>query len=272
MLRSVNEIIGYKLHADNQNFGTCKDVLFDDRWWTVRHIIADTGNWLIGKKVLVSPIMIDQPDWNTRSLYLTISKEALENCPAPSADEPVSREHEKKMYRYYGYPFYWSGPGLWGQAPSPAAVEAMTTDTSPPAEDEDMDESESDPAQENHLRSFKKVKGYFIKASDGDIGHVEDFILDDDTWALRYVVVDTRNWLPGGRKVLLSLHWVKSINWLDSTFEMDLTTQAIKDGPEFDPREPVNQEIETQLYDYYGRPFEKTIDKNIQQHIANPFV
>jgi hypothetical protein len=148
----------------------------------------------------------------------------------------------------------------------------MSTDTPPAAEDEDLDDSESDPEQENHLRSFKKVKGYFIKASDGEIGHVEDFILDDDTWALRYVVVDTRNWLPGGKKVLLSLHWVNAIHWLDSTFEMDLTTQAIKDGPEFDPRKPVNQEIETQLYDYYGRPFEKTIDKNIQQHIANPFV
>jgi hypothetical protein len=271
MLRSVNEIIGYKLHADNQRFGTCEDILFDDQWWTVRHIIANTGNWLTGNQVLVSPIMIDQPDWNTRSLYLSISKEALENCPAPSADEPVSRKHEKKMFQYYGYPYYWAGTGLWGPATYPAGVGAVTPVTAAPADDED-DMDEPEPEQENHLRSFKEVKGYFIKASDGDIGHVKDFIIDDDTWALRYVAVDTRNWLPGGKKVLLSLHWVKSINWGESFFEMDLTTQAIKDGPEFDPQKPVNLETETRLYDYYGRPFEKTIDKNLQQHIANPFV
>jgi uncharacterized protein YrrD len=271
MLRSVDEIIGYKLHADNQRFGTCEDILFDDQWWTVRHIIANTGNWLIGNKVLVSPIMIGQPDWNTRSLFLTVSKDVLENCPAPSADEPVSREHEKKMFQYYGYPYYWAGTGLWGPAAYPAGVGTVTPETTSLAE-EDLDAPESETTRENHLRSFKEVKGYFIKASDGDIGHVKDFILDDDTWALRYVVVDTRNWLPGGKKVLLSLDWVKSINWGESFFEMDLTTRAIKNGPEFDPQKPVNLETETRLFDYYGRPFEKTIDKNIQQHIANPFV
>jgi hypothetical protein len=271
MLRSVDEIIGYQLHADNQSFGNCGDILFDDQWWTIRHIIANTGIWLIGKKILVSPIMIDKPDWSTRSLFLNISKEALENCPAPSTDEPVSREHEKKIYRYFGYPYYWTGSGLWGTAAYPAAVGTVPPETVS-RQDEDLDEPESETPRENHLRSFKEVKGYFIKASDGDIGHVEDFIFDDDTWALRYVVVDTRNWLPGGKKVLLSLDWVKSINWLKSLLEMDLSTRAIKDGPEFDPRKPVNLETETRIYDYYGRPFEKTIDKNIQRHIANPFV
>ncbi|MFO7913855.1 MAG: hypothetical protein R6V15_17005 [Desulfotignum sp.] len=269
MLRSANEIIGYKLHVEEEKFGTCEDLLFDDRWWTVRHIVANTGNWLVGKLVLVSPLMIATPDWNTRSLFLSVSKEAVENCPDLSEDEPVSREHEKKFFRHYGYPYYWAGAGLWGPSTYPAAVEPVTTG---PATDPEEETEQTEAGEENHLRSFKEVKGYFIKASDGDIGHVQDFILDDETWALRYVVVDTRNWLPGGKKVMLSLNWAKSVNWEDSTFEMDLTTKAIENGPEFDPTMPVNLETETRLYDYYGRPFEKTIDKQLQQHIANPFI
>lgn len=269
MHRSANEIIGYKLHARDDHFGTCEDLLFDDRWWTVRHIVANTGNWLMGRMVLVSPIMIERPDWQTRSLFLNVSKEAVENCPSPSKDEPVSREHEKKLFQYYGYPYYWAGTGLWGPATYPAAVGTITPGN---AEDKEGEPDDIEDSENNHLRSFKEVKGYSIKGSDGDIGHVEDFILDDETWALRYVVVDTRNWLPGGKKVLLSLNWAKSVSWEDAAFAVDLTTRAIENGPEFDPAEPVNLETETRLYDYYGRPFEKTIDKHLQQHIANPFV
>jgi len=75
-----------------------------------------------------------------------------------------------------------------------------------------VEELQAQDWEENHLRSYKEFKGYDIEASDGKIGHVEDFILKDKTWALRYVVVDTLNWLPGGKKVILSLNWVKFVS------------------------------------------------------------
>ena len=105
-----------------------------------------------------------------------------------------------------------------------------------------------------HLRSIKEVTGYHIQAMDDDMGHVEDFIVNDKSWTIHYVVVDTRNWLPGGRKVLISPAWIESIDWPQSRMKVDLSTEQIKESPEYDPHAPVNKEYEARLYDFYGRP------------------
>ena len=269
MLRSANELIGYHLHTTDNTLGKCQDLLFDDRWWTIRHMLASTGNWMTGRQVLVSPFMILKPDWESKIIYLKATKEAVENCPAPMEDEPVSREHERKMALYYGYPGYWAGDGLWGPAPTPAAAQLLAAQ----AQEEAQGDLDLSPQEEsNHLRSFKEIQGYGISALDGDIGQVHDFILDDETWAFRFVVVDTGNWLPGGKKVLLSLDWADAVSWADRRLSMDLSKDRIENGPEFDPGQPVNAEVETRLYDFYGRPIEHGINKQIQQQIANPFI
>ena len=95
--------------------------------------------------------------------------------------------------------------------------------------------------------------GYYIKTTDGEVGHVDDLIVDDETWGFRYMVVDTRNWLPG-RKVLISVEWIESVSWLENEVQVDVASEAIKNSPEFDPSQPVNREYEMVLYDYYGRP------------------
>lgn len=274
MLRSANELTGYQIHAKDDALGKCRDLLFDDRWWTIRHMLTDTGTWMAGRAVLISPLMILKPDWESKNIFLNVSKKTVENCPTPSEDEPVSREHENKMALYYGYPNYWAGEGLWGPAPTPAAAELIVSQIREEEEKLAQEQARAQETQEksNHLRSFKEVKGYSIKALDGDIGHVEDFILDDVTWALRHVIVDTRNWLPGGRKVILSLDWADAVSWSDRTFSMDLSRDLIENGPEFDPEIPVNAEYETRLYDFYGRPIERNINKRVQQHITNPFI
>lgn len=263
MMRSVDKLIGYNLNATDGNFGNCKDLLFDDQMWTIRHLMANTGLFKMGHLVLISPLMIDKAEWETENINLNVSQETLENCPSPSEDEPVSREHEEKIYNHFRYPYYWAGASLWGISDHPVVPE-MTVDELKIRIREASEKIE----KSNHLRSFKEVKGYDIKARDGLVGHVQDFIMDDETWALRYVIVDTRNWLPGGKKVMLSLDWARSVNWTKKTFEMDLTREEIKDGPEFDPSKPVNVAYETKLYDYYGRPFVKTADKASQQRIA----
>ena len=271
MLRSANEVRGYKLQALDEDVGTCEDFLFDDRWWTIRHMLSNTGGWMIGKKVLISPMMINRPDWKTHTIFLDVSKEKIETCPSVLEDEPVSREHERKISRHYAFPYYWAGTGLWGPTAYPDATVPVHTDSEVEKLFE-LDKESVEDKNENHLRSLKEVTGYDIKAKDGNIGHVEDFIMDDETWALRYVIVDTRNWLPGGKKVLLPLTMAESVSWERSEFEVNLTKADIKSSPEFDPEKPINVEYEAQIYDYYGRPFDANVDKKIQQHIANPFV
>ena len=101
--------------------------------------------------------------------------------------------------------------------------------------------------------STKEVSGYHIHAFDGSIGHVDDFIVDDESWVIRFLVVDTKNWLPG-RKVLIAPLWVDAIDWESRQVRVDMTMEAVKNAPEFDPEAPINREYEERLYDYHGRP------------------
>lgn len=164
---------------------------------------------------------------------------------------PVSRQYEIDYHQYYAMPFYWVGQELWGAYPDPTGVVH-------PVPSQPVPEVEEIEVEEGHLRSVNEVADYHIAAVDGDavdgdVGHVEDFLVDDITWALRYLVVDTRNWLPD-RKVLVSPQWLESVSWVDEKVYVDLETDAIKNSPEFDPSQPVNRQYEIELYDYYSRP------------------
>jgi hypothetical protein len=245
MLRSAKEIINYVLSAEDGEIGRCKDFLFDDEFWTIRYMVADTGKWLPGRKVLISPISLEDPKWLDRRFPVKLTKEQIENSPPLDEDAPVSRRYEIKYFNHYYWPYYWTGGGMWGAAPYPPAP-------APVPREGQFAESDEDP-EETHLRSVKEVTGYHIRAKDGEVGHVEDFVAEDETWAIRYMVVDTRNWLPG-RKVLVAPQWIESVDWVDNLVEVDLTTKAVKESPEYDPSKPVNREYEIQLYDFYGRP------------------
>ena len=244
MLRSANEITGYVLAAEDGDIGRCKDFLFDDREWVIRYMVADTRKWLPGRKVLISPMSLEQPDWSARRFPVHLTKERVKECPSLDEDQPVARQHEKDLHLFYGYPFYWVGTDLWGTAATPSALRdaARTRLMEDP-------EPEGDP----HLRSVDEIDGYHIAARDGEVGHVEDLILDDESWVVRYLVVDTRNWLPG-RKVLIPPPWVEDFDWLEEKARVDLTQDQIENSPEFDPDTPVNRDYESRLYDYYGRP------------------
>jgi hypothetical protein len=250
MLRSVSEIMNYTLAAKDGEIGRCKDFLFDDQHWTIRYMVADTGKWLPGRKVLISPLSLEEPEWATKKFPVTLTKEQIEKSPPLDEDAPVSRLYEKKHFDYYSWPYYWAGGSIWGAMPYPYVPISLL----PEAELEKIKETqEKIHPEESHLRSVKEIHGYHIKAEDGEIGHVEDFIAADDVWTIRYMIVDTRNWLPG-RKVLVSPGWIESISWAEKKVDVDLTVDAIKNGPEFDPSQPVNREYEVRLYDFYGRP------------------
>lgn len=249
MLRSVKHVFGYRLQAvDQQSIGKVHDFLFDDVHWTVRYLVADTRKWLPGRRVLISPLALGKPDWGTRELAVHLTPQQIEQSPPISADEPVSRQREQELVKYYGWPMYWGiGAGVVGGVPATARAVAKAEDEAGLAEGR---EERGDP----HLRSVREVTNYAIAATDGEIGHVEDFIVDDQAWVMRYLVVDTRNWVPGSRKVLVAPGWIKEIDWRARRVTLVLAREEIRNSPEYQPGEPINRAYEVKLYDFYGRP------------------
>ncbi len=239
MLRSVQSMRHYALGAKDDEVGTVHDFLFDSETWKVRYLVADTGKWLPGRKVLIAATAVDKPNWEAQLIPIELTKEQVRNSPDIEVDKPVSRQKEIELHKYYGWIPYW-GAGYGGVAPAPPP-QPITE----PAETE----AKGDP----NLRSCREVKGYHLHATEGEIGHVDDFIVDDEGWSVRYLVVDTRNWLPG-KDVLISPQWVGQISWEQREVYVDLTKETVKHSPTYDPSAPVNREYETRLYDYYGRP------------------
>lgn len=247
MKRSLNNLVGYAISANDGEIGTVSEFYFDDRSWTIRYVVADTGGWLSGRKVLISPVALGSPDWESRTFPVNLTKEQVRNSPSIDTDKPISRRNEAELHGYYGWPSYWMGGTSYGGIqPMPLLmIDAEKEDEAPP------EESESD----THLRSTSQVTGNRIEATDGEIGHLESFMVDDETWAIRYLVVDTGNWLPG-KRVLVSLRWIQRVSWPKAEVLVDLTRDAIKSSPEFDPREPITPVYEGKLHDYYGRPLD----------------
>lgn len=244
MQQNIKDLKGKAIVASDGDIGTVDDCYFDDRSWTIRYLVASTGNWFVGKDVTLSPLAIVKADASSGRIEVNLTRRQVDGSPMIDPDKPVASQRESSYYDYYGFPYYWMGPYLWGPLPSP-----KLTDDDPatlPAEDAPR------VATDGHLRSAAKVSGANIEATDGAIGTVEDFIIDDDTWEIRYLVVDAHNWLPG-KKVLIAPRWIERVNWNDSTVYVNLSRQAIASGPEYDPQ-AFNRDYEGKLYNHYDRP------------------
>jgi sporulation protein YlmC with PRC-barrel domain len=260
MLRSIHDLDDYDIDATDGSIGSVKDIYFDDEKWVIRYLVVETGSWLSSRRVLVSPIAIGAPDWSERRLHVSLTKEQVKNSPDIDTDKPVSRQHEIRYLGYYGYPFYWGGAGLWGNGAYPGMMIGYPGYAPPPyttrpeAEDsraraEAARHQDDDP----HLRSCNAVLKFHIEASDGDIGHVSDLLVDDETWAVRYIVVDTSNWWFG-HKVIIAPEWIQSISWPEATVSVNLTQQDVKDAPPYDPEVQLERKQEISVHEHYGRP------------------
>ncbi len=241
MLIKSKSLKGYKLNSLDGEIGNVKEFYFDDNYWTIRYLVIETGGWLTSQQVLISPHALIAVNQEEKYISINLTKKQIENSPPLEYDKPVSRQFEKSYYEYYGYPLYWAGAYMWGPYPY------IPSDTEKWIES-DLNEK----AWDSHLRSTYDVSDYSIHATDGEIGHIDDFIIDVEKWAIRYLIVDTRNWWLG-KKVLLSTQWIKNISWKKKEVSINLVQEAIKLSPKYTEEALINRDYEKELHMHYNQ-------------------
>ncbi len=252
-LRRAKDLHGYTIGAVDTDIGSVCDFYFDDHQWTIRYIVVATGIIFSGRKVLISPVALRHPALSPLHIYVNLTREQVQNSASIQLHLPISRQREAEHHRHFGWPFYWEGTNIWGSWPTPHALaDAPRTQSKAGTK-----ERSPDP----HLRSIDKVSGYHIEALDGEIGHLEDFLFDDESWQIRYLIVDTKNWWPG-KKVLLRPQWIKSVRWAKREIRVNMTRESIYASPEWNPDSPVSREYELRLHQHYGYAPYWTTDNN----------
>jgi uncharacterized protein YrrD len=225
MLRNARDIYGLRLLARDGNIGHVEDIIFDDKSWRLRYLVAKTGTWMIGRQVLIPPPALEGIEWwGVEGVRVNLTKQQIEESPDVSTAEPLSRGVERAYYLHFGWPFYWR--------------------------DDAVEEPERLLSENNHLQSSREVDSYHVHATDGEIGHVTDLIFDETNWAIRYLVVDTRNWIPG-RKVLITPDRVQRATAVDRGLHVNLTRETIKNAPAYDHDAPLDANYESALREYY---------------------
>ncbi len=233
MFHSINNLKGEWVQSINGDFGHIKEFLFDDERWSIKYLVVDTGHLLPGKKVLISPEAFDVQDWKLGKFSVKLSKEQILQCPDIDEHPPVKRSMEKEFNEYYGNKIYWADGSV--------VLKAFEVEPKP-----------IDYHCEDHLRSTNEVSGYKVHAEDGDIGHVEDFILDDSAWNVRYVLIHTGH-LFTNKKVLFSPTWISRFSCHERKIDMSLLRNDIMHSPAFSGVDKVEPEYEKNLYDHYRK-------------------
>jgi len=250
MLWNASALSGYAIEARDGLLGTVSDLLFDDVGWAIRWLVVDTGNWLPGRKVLLPLSALGQPDRALRHFPVELTRKQVKGSPDVDIDQPVSRQVEVHVYSYYGWDPYWGGS--LNPTSNAIATPFAAPFHLPGSTLRDLGGADARPdVDDPHLRSVAAVTGSHIHATDGEVGHVEDLLVDDTAWRIRYVTVDTKNWWPG-EKTLISPSSVRAINWEDRAISLNVSRQKVKDSPPYDPSITVDGAYDETFLTYYG--------------------
>ena len=262
VLHRMKDLEGYTIGAVDGVIGHVKDFYFDDESWVIRYLVVQTGQWLLHRRVLISPIAINQPNWSEQSFPAAITQEQVMNSPSIDTDKPVSRQHEKEYLGYYEYPHYWVGGSLWGWGANPemmlgaGRIERTAAESSRADEEKlgvDADANSAGLPHDAHLRSGNEISSYSVHAEDGDIGHVQGILVDEKSWAIRYLIVNTSNWWLG-HQVLIAPQWIVGVSWGDRKVSVSLSRDAVKGSPPYAPGSRMGRDEEARIYDHYRRP------------------
>ncbi len=238
MLRVVKELHGAVLRACDGELGRVDEILFDDQTWAVRYFVVDTGGWLRGRKVLLAPMVLGAVNWKQQTLDVNVTRSQVKDSPGVDTNQPVSRQWETETHDYYGWPYCW-GLGSIGLVGNPWYASALM-----------IPEAAEDPG-EAFLRNTKDVTGYEVAGRDGDIGHVADFLVDDENWRIRCLAVDTKDWWLE-KQVLLPLDWIGQISWLGGSVAAEVTQSQIQNAPYWEPGKPFSPAFLEQLAGYHA--------------------
>ena len=235
-LRSIKQLYGIKLRARDGEIGHVSDLYFDDQQWTDRYVVADTGTWIPGRLVLIPPqaIGIGSLCQEGNRLPVDLSRKQIEDSPPIESHKPVSLQYEQDYFRYYGYPVYWGMGGMYGGGGGMSGVAGfpvVPTMCQMPEEARDRHERAHHDGNP-HLRSTQAIDGYHIQTSDGKIGHVSDFIMDDESWAICHLVVETGHWFAG-KQIAISPEQIDRISSEESKVFVNVTKEAILEAPEY---------------------------------------
>lgn len=248
MLWNASKIKGYTVAASDGDIGTVSDLLFDDESWHIRWLVVDTSTWFTERKVLLPTSTLGHVDPQTEKFSVKLTRQQVKDSPDIDTERPVSRQSESDLYGYYGWTPYWGGLYVGGYGSGMAAPVVA------PMPDAQRIEREAIEAQHRrddpHLRSINTVEGYYIRATDGDIGHVEDMLVEESDWTIHYLVIDTKNWWPG-KKVLISPHSARDINWAEKTVALNVDRQRVKNSPTYDASTIVDRAYEDRFGAYY---------------------
>ncbi len=245
MLRRLRDYEDFEVWSrEERDLGRVEDFHFDEDRWTVRYIVVRTGSWFTGRSVLLSPISIARLQWDRARIDFKLTEAQIKGAPDADLAQPISRRFEIEYSGYYGIPHYWAGSDLWGMWSTPMEGQ-------PPPELERRSSDHEIPDGQ-HLRSLRDVTGYHIMATDGEIGHVEDVIVDDGSWKIRYLMIDTSNWI-GGRTVLIAPEWASRIDWASRRLHVDVTRADVEQSPEYDPAADIDGKYEERLAESYHR-------------------
>ena len=248
MQRNMNNLSGFTIGATDGEIGKVEEFYFDDTTWTIRYMIVKTGGWLTGREVLISPVALLAPDWVHKIMPVNLTRKQVEESPDIDTDKPISRQEEEKLFAYYPWQSYYDA-GLYGDGVGMMGVFPIAPIVT---EDEiEQQEKSETPEKATHLRSTHELKGYTIHAEDGEIGTVSDFIADDTTWQITFIVVKTGNFFSH-KKVLISPQWIKEVRWSMEELMVSVNVDDVKNSPEYDASKPLESSYTKDLHDHYG--------------------
>lgn len=248
MLKRLNEINGFSFHTPEGSIGSCKDTLFDDNRWTVRYLDVDTGNWLPGRRVLLSPISLGEPSWETGEIPTQLSKKQIQDSPSLESHLPVSKTWEDSFFNFHGWPYYGVGMHMWGLTHYPDEDDLKKVH-------EIQTQPQTLSKRKSNLRSSKELIGYEVSTQDGHLGSVEDYLFDTRSWTIRYLVVKTTQAFEAD-EIIIAPSWVSNIDWTGRQCVLELTQADIKLSPQVAGQlnDHLDREFELKLHRHYEKP------------------
>ncbi|MCA0970737.1 PRC-barrel domain-containing protein [Halobacillus litoralis] len=237
MIHNERFIEDYTIDAEDAELGKVDAFLFDDEKWAVRYLAADTRKWLPGRKVLISPISIEKINHDANHISVHLTKEQVKESPDIDTDQPVSREQEARMNLFFGWGNYWGEPGIWGPGFYPSEVVQQ-----------EMIEMTEEQSEESHVRKTSEIEGYHVRAKDGVTGKVESFLIDDETWKIRYVIVKMED---ADKKVLLPSEQIVNVSWAEQTIQTAAIKEAFNQAPAYHPDVSLTPDYEEQIKKAY---------------------